>query len=175
MTKRRAALTFENALTKVAGLLGWDEVARICGQAPRTVRNWSEPDTTASITLQACLDLDVAWHAAGGDGAPFLDCYATRLQVESYQAVPGREALIASAARAAKESGEAVSATLIAAHPGARPIDFAIAEQEIEETILALHGQLAALRARQRSAIEGESDEPPANAGARQPELEGSR
>lgn len=155
MTKRRLPLTFENALTKVAGLIGWDETAKICGQSPRTVRNWSEPDTTASITLEACLKLDVAWHAAGGEGAPFHDCYETRLQVESYAAVPGREALIACAARAAKESGEAVSATLIAAHPAAQPADFAVAEREIEESINALHSQLAALRARRTSSIAG--------------------
>ena len=159
MTKSRPPLTFENALTKVAGQLGWEETARICQQAERTVRNWSEPDTTASITLEAALKLDVAFHAAGGEGTPFLLCYATRVDAESFAAVPGREALIASAARSAKENGEAVHATLHAAHPRAKPIDFAVAEREIEESINALHGQLAALRARRKASIEGD-DEP---------------
>ena len=156
MTKRRHPLTFENVLAKVAGHLGWDETAKICGQAPRTVRNWSEPDTTASITLEAALRLDVAYHAAGGEGTPFLLCYATRVDAESFVSVPGREALIASAARSARENGEAVHATLTAAHPKAVLGDFAIAEREIEESINALHVQLAALRARRKAAIEGD-------------------
>jgi hypothetical protein len=148
MTKRRAPFTFENALTRVASEIGWTEAARIVGQAERTIRRWSEPDTTAQISLEASLKLDVAFHAAGGEGFPFFRCYAMRLDAESLAAVPGREQLLAGAARSAKESGEAVAAILGAAHPNALPADFAIAEREIEETMAALTVSLAALRAR---------------------------
>lgn len=158
MTKCRAALTFENALTKVAGHIGWGETAKICGQAERTVRNWSDPDTTSCISLEAALRLDVAFHAAGGEGAPFLLCYATRMELERLAACPGREALLASIAASAKESGEALSAALSAAHPRADRADFAIGERELEESIVALQNSLAALRARRKAVEQGDKD-----------------
>ncbi len=159
MTKRRAALSFENALTKVAGVVGWAEVARICGQAERTVRNWSEPDTTASITLNAALALDVAFFAAGGgDCSPFLMCYAIRVDADKLVACPSREALIACSALAARESGEAVAATLAASHPSASLATIAIAEREIEESITASTAALAALRARRDAYRSGDPE-----------------
>lgn len=166
MTKQRAAFTFENALTKVAGHIGWSAVAEICGVAESTARNWSDPDTTASITLDAALKLDCAWHeATGGDGAPFLTTYAMRFDFESLAAGPGRAALLTSVARAAKESGEAVAATLMAAGPTAGRADFAVAEREIEESVEALKSSLAALRARRKAVEEGNEElDPPARA-----------
>jgi hypothetical protein len=158
VTKLRAPLTFENALTRAAATLGWARVAEICGQAERTVRNWSEPDTTARITLEASLELDVACLAAGGEEAPFFRCYATRLDLESLAACPGREQLLASAARAARESGEAVAASLTASHPSAGRPDYAIAERELEEAISAYTNLLAALKARRQAAEEGFGD-----------------
>lgn len=156
MTKRRAALTFENALTKVAGQIGWPQVARICGVAERTVRDWSDPDTSAAINLDAALKLDVAFHLGGGEGAPFLVCYATRVEAESLAASPGREALLACIAKVALESGEAVAATLSAALPNASHTHFAIAERELEESIATQTHALAALRLRRTAAAEEE-------------------
>ncbi len=155
MTKLRAPLTFENCLARVAGHIGWAKVAEIVGQAERTVRNWSEPDTTAAIPLEAALKLDVAYHAAGGEGTPFLICYATRFDTESLAACPGREELLDAAARTALETGEAVSAALAAARPRAGRADFAIAEKELEESIAAAHHTLAALRARRKAVEDG--------------------
>lgn len=150
MTKRRPPLTFENALTKTAGAIGWAEVARIVGQAERTVRRWSEPDTTSCISLEAAFRLDLAVLAAGGDEAPFLLCYATRVDTESLASLSGREALIAAAAAAASESGQAIAAALTAASPNASEADIAIAERELEESIAAKHKLLAAVRAARR-------------------------
>lgn len=159
MTKVRPALTFENALTQIAGHIGWTETAKICGRAENTVRNWSDSDTQTGISLEAALKLDVAFHEAGGEGAPFLLCYATRVDAERLAATPERQALIASAARSAKESGEAVSAILTAAGASARIGDFAIAERELEESITAQTHALAALRARKKAFLEVEGDE----------------
>lgn len=159
MTKLRAPLTFENALTKVAGHIGWPRVALICGQAERTVRNWSEPDTTAAITLEAALQLDKSFHIAGGDGTPFLYCYATRLEAEKMAASPELAALIASAAQSARETGEAVEAMLGAASPTATRADFAIARREIEESLVALNNALAVLMAREKAMVEAEGEE----------------
>lgn len=147
MTKVRAPLTFENALTKVAGVIGWAEAARICGFAENTVRNWSDHDTTAKLPLEAAFRLDVAFQVGGGEGAPFHECYATRLDAELLAASPCRYALLAGVAKAAREGGEAIQATIAAARPGAGPADVLIAEREIEEAIAAKNSILATLRA----------------------------
>jgi hypothetical protein len=161
MTKRRGAWTFENALSQIAGHIGWARVSEIVGQAERTVRNWSDPDTTASITLKAALKLDEEFHNAGGNGTPFLLCYATQLEAAKIASSPELAALIASAASSAKESGEAVAAMLSAATPTATLADFAIAERELEEAVTAQTNALAALRARRRALLD-ETEEPEA-------------
>lgn len=167
MTKRRLPLTFENALTKVAGVIGWAVAARICGQAERTVRNWSEPDTSAAISLDAALALDVAFHAAGGDGSPFLSCYSTRVESNTLAACRGREALLNCIARVALESGEAVAATMSAALPDASDAHFVIAERELEESIATQTHALAALRLRRTAAAEDDLPAPLSLVGAK--------
>ncbi len=153
MTKQRPPLTFENALTTVASLLGWPEVARICGQSERCVRNWSDQDTSAGIKLDAALELDRAYEEAGGDGAPFLLCYSIRLEADLLAARPGRKALSEATALAAKEGGEAIAAAIAAARPGASMTDVALAERELEESISAQTNALAALRAGRRGNV----------------------
>jgi hypothetical protein len=147
MTKQRSPLTFENALTTVASLIGWAAVAQICRKAETTVRNWSDPDTSAAVTLDAALELDKAYLIAGGEGAPFQLCYSIRLDADTIDACPERDALIASAGKIAKESGEAVEATIFAARAGATLADSALAERELEESIAAQTTTLARLRA----------------------------
>lgn len=163
MTKRRTALTFENALSKVAGHIGWTKVSEICGQAERTVRNWSDPDTTANIRLDSALQLDIEFHKAGGEGAPFLVCYATHVDAQRLASSPGVEALVAAAAKAAKESGEAIAAALRVSRPDAETADFAIAEREIEESLEALNHSLAAVRARRKLIEEADAQRRPAS------------
>lgn len=146
MTKQRAPLTFEQALTRVAGRIGWAEAAGIAGQAERTVRNWSDPDTSAAITLEKALLLDLAYLLAGGDVAPFLCCYATRLDVETVQCVDfTRDALARAAAVAATESGEALAAFFHAARTGSQA-DLLIGERQCAEAIDALTNMLVYLR-----------------------------
>jgi hypothetical protein len=147
MTKVRPPLTFENALTRVAGLIGWGEVARICGCAESTVRNWSDQDTTAKLPLEGAFRLDVAYRAAGGDDAPFLTCYATRVDTEFMDVSADRRELVACVARAARESGEAIEATLAAADPSATAADLVVAEREVEEAIGTSTSILSQLRA----------------------------
>lgn len=147
MTKVRPPLTFENALVTVAGRIGWPAAARICGFAENTVRNWSDQDTTAKLPLEAAFRLDVAFQAAGGEGAPFLHCYATRVDTELLAVSTDRQALIAGAARAAREGGEAIAATLAAANPSATAADFVLAERELEEAIVTKTNILSTIRA----------------------------
>lgn len=151
MTKERPPLTVELALTKIAVAIGWDQVAAIAGQCERTVRNWSDPDTTPkaadAISLELALKLDVAFRVAGGDGAPMLQCYATRLDTETADAVADKVALARQAAKAAKEGGEAIAAVIAAAMPGASEQELARAEIELEESIAAQTNIVATLRA----------------------------
>lgn len=123
------------------------------------MRNWSEPDTTSCISLEAALQLDIAYWAAGGDGVPFMLCYATRVDAKKIIACPSREALIACSAAAAKEGGEAVASTLTASAPNASAAQIAIAERDLEEAIVANTAALAALRARRDALASGEPTE----------------
>lgn len=148
MTKRRAPLSYELAITKVAGLIGWDKAAGIVGQSERCVRNWSDPDAAAGIRMDAAEALDLAYQEAGGTGAPFLECYALRLKAAFAETFGSAEAVASAAACAAKEGGEAVAAAIHAARPGASASDFAIAERELEEAINAKTVALRAIRNR---------------------------
>lgn len=156
MTKIRTPLTFENALTTVAAALGWKKTARIVGRSENTVRNWSDNDTTTGITLEAALQLDVEYHKAGGEGAPFFNCYATLVESARLDACPEIQALIAGAAKVAKETGEAIEATLNAATTSSGLSDIAIAERELEEAINAHRNSLSLIRARKQHLIDPE-------------------
>lgn len=147
MTKERNALTFERAMTNVAAKIGWEEAARLVGRTERAVRNWSDPDTSAQVTLDHALQLDVAFLAAGGECAPFLEVYRTRLEADLAIATGCLSELNQSIALGAKEGGEAIAAAIVAAQPGASDHDLRRAEVEIEESISAKTGLLARIRA----------------------------
>ena len=158
MTKRRAALTFEHALTQIAAEIGWDRVAELAGQAERTVRSWSDPDTGpaagGAISLDLALGLDVAYRAAGGAGAPMLQCLATRIELDTADACQDLALLNHKIAKAAREGGQAIAAAITAAQPGAPDSAIAIAEAEIEESIAAHTDTLVTLRAGRRVGVE---------------------
>ena len=146
MTKRRAPLTFSLALTRIAGLLGWDEVAAIAGVAPRTARNWTDPDTDPSpstaLTLGTAVALDTAWRAAGGDGSPLLCAFALKVETALGDGCGDQVRLAKSAARAAHEGGEAIQALVLASIPGAGFGAREHARRETEEAIAALTASL---------------------------------
>lgn len=146
MTKLRPPVTAELALTKVAALIGWEDVSRIAGQAERTVRNWSDPDTTAAISVEAAIRLDIAHQAAGGDGFPFFTYIATRLDLEAEASFADSNTLVRAVATATRETGEANAAALDASLPGAEQADLIVAEREIEESIAAMTHTLATVR-----------------------------
>jgi restriction endonuclease Mrr len=162
MTKRRHPLTFENAMTAVASHIGWKETARIVGRSESTVRAWSDNDIKTTIPLEAALALDIAFHQAGGEGAPFFNCYANQVEAARADACPEIQAMITSAAKVAKETGEAIEATLDAATINASLADIAVAERELEQAINAHHNSLALLRARRKHLNQEEgTGEPP--------------
>lgn len=138
MTKLRHPLTFHRALTRVAGVIGWDGAAEECGVAERTVRNWSDPDADAEISLRDALRLDIAYQRAGGRGAPLFECYALRLDTEGVRAHGDADSLVTASAATAKEAGEAVSALIHASRQSATEADRREARREAEEAIAAL-------------------------------------
>lgn len=148
MTKRREPMTFHSALTSVAALIGWDRCGAICGVTERAVRNWSDPDTESEIRMLDAERLDRAYLAAGGDHAPFHRVYSLRLEIAQREAA-ARD-LTQSAANAAKEAGEAVSALIEAAARRGDPAAIRAARKEGEEAIAAMQAGLAALEAAEK-------------------------
>lgn len=132
MTKLRQPLTFADAMMDVAAVLGWAGARDVARRSDRMLRAWSEPDNDRSPPVAIALRLDAAYRLAGGEGAPFLAAYAHQLDVEVAAAKASFDGLVADAAQLAHESGEAVSAAIAVALPGAAPRETfrAIAETE---------------------------------------------
>lgn len=137
MTKVRPPVSFYDAITRIAGRIGWDGCASAAGKAERTVRNWSDPDTGAVPSIEDAFRLDAAYRAAGGGDAPIMSVYALRLDREIAQ-LADAEDLAAATAAVAKEGGEAMAALVMASQPGAGERERLVAIKETEEAIGAL-------------------------------------
>lgn len=137
MTIPRKPTTFARALHEIAGLLGWDGCAEVLGKTESHVRKLGAPDTEREISLRDAVRLDIAYRAAGGDGAPLLECYALKLDLQVPTRPADTSAMLTSAATAAKESGEAVAAAIDFAGRMKDPQARATAMREIEEAITA--------------------------------------
>lgn len=132
MTKVREPLSFALAINTVAGLIGWEETARITDRAVRTVRAWSE-SKHGIPTLAQAIELDTAYMQAGGQNAPLLESYARQLDVAFADVSGGHAALALEIANASREAGEAISFCIQAMQPGATPAMFTRAIREAEE------------------------------------------
>lgn len=132
MTQLRAPLTFPAAMTRVAGVIGWPACAAMAKRRDRTVRYWSEDSCKATPPIALALQLDAAYQAAGGEGAPFLDAFAHQLQVSREQQDACRRQLAEAVADASSESGDAVAAviTLTSSNASPRQALRALAEAE---------------------------------------------
>lgn len=142
MTKRREPLTYHRALTTIAARIGWDRCAAICGVTERTVRYWSDPDCETEIRLIDAERLDRAFIEHGGDHAPFLRLFGLRLDV---QARVENADLVKLAGELAKESGEAIAATIAAGAQSDCTRSQQRARQELEEAIAKMTDCLASL------------------------------
>jgi hypothetical protein len=145
MTKLTAPASFEQAIARIAGELGWDEAAAVIGKKGRTLRDYGDSDVQYGISLEDAYKLDCAYRAAGGDGLPILQTYQMRLKVEA--ATPGDdpEVLAHLASIAAKETGEALGHLIAATRPGATPADLALAKRETVQAVTALSNTLPML------------------------------
>lgn len=146
MTKPREPLTYERALSKIATAIGWDIAAAACGVSERTIRKWSEPDLERNISLVDAERLDRAFLERGGDHAPFHRTFALRAGLIDPDPDPASGAALAiSAAKVAKESGDATAALIKAAAKPGCTATRRIARREAHEAIEALGSAAAAL------------------------------
>lgn len=148
MTKPRDPVSFSMAVTTVAGLIGWEEAARVTGRKVRTVRHWSESDNGGTPTLQQATALDRAYIAAGGGYAPISESFARQMEVVMADQDACRIALANDVALFSRETGDALSHCIEAMQPGASPavIYRAIAEtEEADAVVPRLLGRLKAL------------------------------
>jgi len=145
MTKLRAPLTPYRALTRIADLLGWDGCADLLGKSESQIRKLADPDAGREISYQDAIRLDAAYRRAGGCTAPLMECYAARLGLEA-SSPDDKRILLAASSKAAKETGEAVSAALDAAALAGDPAMRDTAIQEVKEGIESLHALLFGLQ-----------------------------
>lgn len=138
MTKRRTPLTFPDAVTRVAGVLTFAGMAQLLSRSDRCVRNWSDPESSASPSLAQALALDAAYRLAGGDGAPILEAYAFQLDAQIAALSACTTALAADLGVAARECGEAISSVVAVTQGNATPAEVHCALVESEQARSAL-------------------------------------
>jgi hypothetical protein len=140
MTKRRAPLSIDAALARIAGHVpgGFEAMAKRVERSVRTVRNWSDPDTPEQIPLDCAVALDILFQEHAGDGAPLLEAHETLVDLAGRASFAGGIALGRLAAEAIRECGEANAALVTAAQPGATEAQMIAAAREAEEGIAAL-------------------------------------
>lgn len=140
MTSVRPPLSIDGALARIAGQMpgSWHEMATIVGRADSTVRNWGNPNTSESIPIDSAIQLDIAYQAAGGIGAPIYETYSLQLETALAERFSCAIALARKTMTAIREGGEAHEALVAATLPGASDRDRAEAAREVEEGIAAL-------------------------------------
>lgn len=152
MTKRRAAITFENAITRIAARIGWPAMVDASGLAERTLRNWSDPETGQQATITAALQLGLAYRSGGGGGAPLYETYGLLLDQAHSERFADQVELAHRTCAVIREGADAEQALVLATIPGATAAQRATARREIEESIAAHKAALPLL---------AEPEEPP--------------
>jgi len=138
VTLARDPLTFPDAITRIADHIGYDVAARAVGKSERLIRKWTHPRSAAFPSLMQALNLDAAFMAAGGDGAPILETYARLFDIEAGTTIACHLSLASAVAVAAREHGEAIEHTLQVAHPNASDRDVMRAIGSTEEASSAM-------------------------------------
>lgn len=157
MTKLRGPLTYDAALARIAGLVGWSAMATATDRADRTVRNWGDPDASESCPIECAELLDLAFQAAGGEGAPMFETYARRLDVARAERFADERQLSICTSTVAREAGEAVAALITASMPGGSERDRTHALREVEQLLNAASSTLPLLTPQSPIANQGKS------------------
>ncbi|WP_416462747.1 hypothetical protein [Sphingomonas sp. VDB2] len=133
MTKTRAPLSFALAVHEITTVIGIPAARRVTGRAKRTLQLWREGGQDATPTLAHAFALDRAFVEAGGEGLPpILASYLRQMEAVMANPAACRIALIGDISNVARESADALAASMALTQPGASPtaIHHAIAEAE---------------------------------------------
>jgi len=145
MTKRRAPLSIDAALTEIAAVLGWEGMAETVGKSPSYLRRCGDPDCREQLALRDARTLDIAFRNVGGRGTPLHAWYAGGLDAAGALAPASDAALLSQSAEVIRECAEAEAALVVAALPGAGPRESANARRELEEAVASLHRAISML------------------------------
>lgn len=135
VTKPRAPLTYDNAISRIAGEIGWEAMAAAVGQKERTVRDWGDPDVERGCPIEAAELLDLAYQAAGGAGAPMHDTMSLRLEQERGRRFADQVAIAHGTCVMSREVAQAIEALILLQLPGATEQQRITAIRELEEAI----------------------------------------
>ncbi|GAN12446.1 MULTISPECIES: hypothetical protein [Sphingomonas] len=134
MTQLRAPRTYPDAITRIAGAIGWEEVCRITGRALRSARYWSQTNCKTVPSIAQAQALDAAYIAAGGQGSPFFDAFEFQLGIQIERQEACTRELLGEIAVASKEFGEAMAAAIRITQSNASPLDVHRALAEVEQS-----------------------------------------
>ncbi len=133
MTKQRTPGTWAHAAFTIAEKIGAKRAAAVAQVGERTFYNWADPDVGTTPTLAQAFALDMAFLDAGGELLPFLAVYQAATECRAIVVDPCSLALVEELSETAKEFGEAVEHTLVAARPSATRADVMRAMTETAE------------------------------------------
>lgn len=137
MTEIRTPHGFPAAMKQVANLIDWPACAAIADKTVRMVQYWGQDSCSATPPIAIALALDVAYQRAGGEGAPFREAYAFQFK-ESIKALdPCRRALAEAIADVARESGDALAASIEITQSNASPLSTLRASAEVGQLLAA--------------------------------------
>ena len=138
MTKRRAPLSVEQALQRIAGQLagGVEAMAAVVERQPGTVRAWMDPDRPEDVGMRSAIALDNAFRSEGGTGSPIFEAYGELLKLEAARQFATQCRLLDRLPTVAREGGEALAALIAAAQPDATSEAFRKAAQEVADVLV---------------------------------------
>lgn len=137
MTKRRAPLSMDTALARIAGQVpgGWATMAAEVDRSERHVRKWGDESAREEINFTQARKLDLLYRRHGGHGFPIFDAYGQLLELDIADRFFDQFEVLRRATRLVKEAGEAEAAVLRVALPGATAAHRAEALRELLEAI----------------------------------------
>lgn len=137
MTKLKPPASIEAAIARIAGQLpgGHAEAASIVARTPSTVYAWGDTDREESIPLNCAIALDIAFQKAGGVGSPIRDAYEVILEGARAEEFADQVELARATAELIRENGDAESALILAALPGADDAELLKAQHEAEQSL----------------------------------------
>jgi len=133
MTKATLPFTFADAVKRTTARIDDKELERLFGRNwSSTVQAWRNDSNPRWPRVDQALALDLAYAAAGGAGSPFLDAFQVAVRAAGDAREACRNALTATIATFAKDSGELLAASIAVIHPDAtqREVDRALVEAQ---------------------------------------------